>query len=66
MPDDVITPLEVAITSSLKDIQETMAHIEESIRSTNAAVISANEASYKSINDDNKRSASELNKANNE
>ena len=60
MPDDFITPLEVAITSSLKDIQETMAHIEESIRSTNAAVISANEASQRSINDDNKTLTSYL------
>lgn len=64
MPDDFIRPIEVAITSSLKDIQETISHIEESLKSTSATIIAANEASYRSINDDNKRSASELNKAN--
>ena len=64
MPDDFIRPLEVAITSSLKDIQETMAHIEDSLKATNNAIISSYEASQKSINDKAKRSADDVRKAN--
>lgn len=64
MPDDFIRPLEVAITSSLKDIQETMAHIEDSLKATNAAIISSYEASQKSINDKTKKAADAVIKAN--
>ena len=62
MPDDFIRPIEVAITSSLKDIQETISHIEESLKSTSATIIAANEASQKSINDKNKKESKDRNK----